>query len=195
MTKTDSDGAKYSAAWRDSFPPDPDDGFDVAKFERPPSISERLQSSEATKYAGPVDWVREFVRIPDEADATAEKHFPGDARDSSVKNAFRHALGTGRMAQMLGADSGIPIVKNAAAGAAKVAGYVWEGLGAGDRTEEQIKDSRHDLNANAIGAKSAKETKGRDELVSNLLEKAKSARREDPPSEFSKSPGYFTHSK
>lgn len=189
------DKADYSAAWKDSFPPQKDDGFDVSKFEPKPTIAERMENGEATKYAGPVDWAREFVKIPDAADATAEKHFPDEARDSSTKNAFRHALGTGRMAQMLGADSDIPIVKNAAAGAAKVAGYAWEALGAGDRNEEQIRDSRHDLNANAIGAKTAKETKGREALVDSLLEKAKSTRLEEPPTEFAKSPGYFTRTK
>lgn len=193
MINEQSDKQDYSAAWKSSFPEEPDDGFDVSKFEPKPDVATRLK--DATKYAGPVEWARELKTVTQAADDTAENEFPNQARDRSVKNAFRHALGTGRLAQLLGADSGIPVVKDVATGTAKAVGYVWESLDGINQKGDKLNDTRHDLNANAIGADDAKNTKGRAELVNRLKQRAAIARRENPPEVSEQSPGYFTYTK
>lgn len=184
--KTEHDD--YVAAWPKAAAPAGDE-FEREMARHPPTSAERLADG-----GGVGKWWDELRNVAGEADATAEREFPDEARDASRKNAFRHALGTGRLAQLLGADSGVPVVREAAAGAAKLAGYAWEGLSAamghGDAT-----DRRHDLNANAIGAAEAKRTSGREALVERLRERAGSARREDPPGLTEKSPGYLTYTK
>ena len=130
-----------------------------------------------------------FGRLPEQADHIAESMFPGSARDSSTKNAFRHALGTGMLAQELG---GGPV----AATAAKGAGYLWEGLGALDRlryaNEGGRQDMLHDLNANAVGASVAQRTGSQAELVEALRQMALQSVPSKPPSAFAPSPGYLT---
>lgn len=113
------------------------------------------------------------------ADGIAEKAFPDSARDASTKNAFRHALGTGMLTQELG---GGPI----AATLAKMAGWGWEGLGAGqlmDSPQYRL-DTRHDLNANNIGASVAMGSKNEAELVARLKQLASVAAVEQPPGFF-----------
>ena len=44
--------------------------------------------------------------LPNQASDVADQMFPGSARDSSTKNAFRHALGTGMLAQEVGNNLG-----------------------------------------------------------------------------------------
>lgn len=115
-------------------------------------------------------YVTDFMRIPGKANAIAERKFPGDDRDSSIKNAYRHALGTGMVANHLG--GGWP-----GAIGAKLLGHGWErmkyfGLGDGVNAAA-INDERHDYNANAIGAATVMRTKvqwGNGHIVSpNLL--------------------------
>ena len=48
------------------------------------------------------DWWNDLRTFTEKADNEAETRFPGQARDESVKNAYRHALGSGRLAQLLG---------------------------------------------------------------------------------------------
>lgn len=129
------------------------------------------------------DKVGRIMRGPAEADAIAELEFPDDARDSSKKNAFRHALGTGMLAQELGGGY------SGAAGA-KAAGYIWELLGLPGGS-----DSLHDLNANAIGAAEAVNAPDRAALIAALLKHAAAARKEAPPSLTQRTPGYMTYEK
>lgn len=113
------------------------------------------------------------------ADNIAEQAFPDSARDASQKNAFRHALGTGMLTQELG---GGPI----AATLAKMAGWGWEGLGASqlmDSSQHRL-DTRHDLNANNIGASVAMASKNEAELVARLKQLASVASVEQPPGFF-----------
>lgn len=125
--------------------------------------------------------------IPEQADRIAEDTFGmASARDSSTKNAFRHALGTGMLTQEWG---GGPI----AAALAKAAGYAWEGLGAADIINDPAHrtDTLHDLNANAIGAKVA-QGKNQAELVQALKRMALESVPVQPPGVFQASPGYLT---
>ena len=113
------------------------------------------------------------------ADGIAEKAFPDSARDASTKNTFRHALGTGMLTQELG---GGPIAANLA----KMAGWGWEGLGASqlmDSSQHRL-DTRHDLNANNIGASVAMNSKNEAELVARLKQLANVASVEQPPGFF-----------
>ena len=113
------------------------------------------------------------------ADDIAEREFPNSARDASDKNAFRHALGTGMLTQELG---GGPM----AATMAKMAGWGWEGLGASqliDSKQHRL-DTRHDLNANNIGASVAMASKNEAELVARLKQLASVAAVEQPPGFF-----------
>lgn len=127
--------------------------------------------------------LQEFSRIPGQADDLAERHFPGSARDASTKNAFRHALGTGMMAQKLGGG-------HAGAMLAKLAGYGWEGLNGFTGGE----DMRHDLNANAIGARVATQTRNQGEMVEALRRLALQSAPAAAPGFFERSPGYLTRS-
>ena len=124
-----------------------------------------------------------------EADRIAEEQFPESARDASTKNAFRHALGTGMLAQELG---GGPI----AAETAKRVGYLWEGLGLQRNIEDPKyrNDTYHDLNANALGAKTARETGNQEQLIAALRNMAMNSKEEAPPSFWQSSPGYMTRS-
>lgn len=121
------------------------------------------------------------------ADNIAEQAFPDSARDASQKNAFRHALGTGMLTQELG---GGPV----AATLAKMTGWGWEGMGAGqlaDSAKHRL-DTRHDLNANNIGASVAMQSKNEAELVARLKQMASVARSEEPPGFFAQGRPYLT---
>ena len=121
------------------------------------------------------------------ADNIAEQAFPDSARDASQKNAFRHALGTGMLTQELG---GGPV----AATLAKMAGWGWEGMGASqlaDSANHRL-DTRHDLNANNIGASVAMQSKNEAELVARLKQMASVARSEEPPGFFAQGRPYLT---
>ena len=121
------------------------------------------------------------------ADNIAEQSFPNSARDASQKNAFRHALGTGMLTQELG---GGPV----AATLAKMAGWGWEGMGASqlmDSAKHRL-DTKHDLNANNIGASVAMQSKNEAELVARLKAMASVARSEEPPGFFAQGRPYLT---
>ena len=127
-----------------------------------------------------------YGKIPGRADAIAEELFPGSARDSSTKNSFRHALGTGMLTQELG---GGPV----GAGLAKGAGYLWEALGASGWGDPKVRaDTLHDLNANALGARKAMSTNNQAELVKALHDMAIQGVPANPPGIFERSPGYLT---
>ena len=136
-----------------------------------------------------MDYGNKIRDIPGQADRIAEAKYQGtgSARDSSAKNAFRHALRTGMLSQEWG---GGPI----AAALAKGAGYVWEGLGANEfiNSKTHRTDTGHDLNANAIGAKVATETSSHHDLVEALYKLSQNSRQSAPPSIFAPSPGYMT---
>ena len=138
------------------------------------------------------DWVKDLQSFTGQADAEAERRFPGQARDESQKNAYRHALGAGRLAQLLGSNSGIPIVGGAARGAAKLAGYGWEGLGGMENWGSQ--DMKHDLNANAQGIAQSTNAPDFRTLAESLASFAQGARKELPPSILEPRKGYFTYS-
>jgi hypothetical protein len=132
--------------------------------------------------------LQEYGRIPGRADDIAERTFPGSARDASTKNAFRHALGTGMLAQELGGG-------HVGATLAKMAGYGWEGLGLIDgsnRSPAKAEDMRHDLNANAIGAEQARLNPSHEDLVQALKKLALQSAPVSAPGVFSRSPGYLT---
>ena len=139
-------------------------------------------------------WVQYMLSLPGQADAVAEANFPNSARDSSVKNGFRHALGTGLLAQNLGAGEGG--LRGLLAGPlAKGAGYLWEAASGFDNLTKQgaSTDSLHDLNANAIGATQAYNAKTPEELATLLRQKALASKQTQPPEFFDRSPGYLTH--
>jgi hypothetical protein len=137
------------------------------------------------------NWGRQLQDIPGQADAITNRYFaPGStARDNSTGNAFRHALGTGMLAQHLG---GGPL----AAVAAKAMGYGWELMGMGNWGKASGRlDTLHDLNANAIGAQVAQQTGNTDELAAALKRLAlESVVTPRPPGAFSATPGYLTRS-
>jgi hypothetical protein len=129
-----------------------------------------------------------YGQIPGRADDIAERTFPGSARDASTKNAFRHALGTGMLAQELGGG-------HVGAALAKLAGYGWEGMGMLDgsnRGPAKMEDMRHDLNANAIGAEQARLNPSHEGLVQALKRFALQSVPVHAPGVFSRSPGYLT---
>lgn len=134
------------------------------------------------------DSLKDFGSIPTRADGIAEKEFPNSARDASTKNAFRHALGTGMMTQALGGGQ-------LGGALAKGAGYLWEGLGAKDYIDNRPgyrDDTKHDLNANAVGASVAQRTMGQEELVNALRGLAENSSQQKPPGMLESSPGYLT---
>lgn len=141
----------------------------------------------AKNLKGLPETLKRYGQIPEEADRIAEDVFPDSARDASTKNAFRHALGTGMLTQALGGNA-------ASAAAAKVVGWGWELPTLLDRnaTDEQRVDSRHDLNANAVGAATARKTGSQAELVEALKRLAVQSAPVAPPGAFEASPGHLT---
>lgn len=139
-------------------------------------------------------WLNYLASLPEQADAVAEANFPNSARDSSVKNGFRHALGTGLLAQNLGASEG-GLQGLLAGPLAKGVGYIWEGLSGADNLTKhgKITDTLHDLNANAIGATQAYNSQTPEQLASLLRQKALLSKQTRPPEIFDRSPGYLTH--
>ena len=138
----------------------------------------------------------EYLRdLPEQASDKAEQLFPGYERDSSTKNTFRHALGTGMLAQEIGNSLGGSMpAKLAGAVAAKLAGYGWEAptqLSPFSSAAER-QDSLHDLNANAEGASMAMTTNNQADLVQALAAMARNSRQVNPPGAFSYGPGYLT---
>lgn len=143
-------------------------------------------------------WAEELQNVTKRADDEAEKRFPDQERDSSQKNAYRHALGTGRLAQLLGADNDVPIVggmiSTAAQGAAQGAGYLWEALSLRQNMKDP-EDMRHDLNANYHGAALSAKAKGYDDLANQLEVMARGAVKEEPPGAFSPPRKHLTYTK
>ena len=139
------------------------------------------------------DWWNDLRSFANQADDEAERRFPNQERDASQKNAFRHALGAGRLAQLLGSNSDIPIVSGAARGAAKMAGYLWEDM-SGPANWGTV-DSRHDLNANAIGIAQSSQAKDMTSLADSLASFAQGARKELPPNAYEKARPFFTYTK
>lgn len=143
-----------------------------------------------------IGWAKHLLSLPKQADDAAEAEFPDSARDSSVKNSYRHALGTGLLAQELGANEGG--VRGAVAqGLAKAAGYGWEALGyATDPAHAKDKayntDTKHDLNSNAVGAKQAGLSATREELARRLKAMALQSPPVEAPGFFESSPGYLS---
>lgn len=130
--------------------------------------------------------------IPERADNIAEEVFrsgrydTSSARDSSAKNSFRHALGTGMITRELGGGY-------LAGTAAKLLGYGWEAMGIPQMTSaDHRRDTLHDLNANAIGAATAVRSNSQEDLVRRLERLAKSAPVAEPPGLFESSPGHLT---
>lgn len=152
-------------------------------------FSESLQKSLKLPDRSIVEKLRRIGSVERRASDIAEEKFPDSARDASTQNAFRHALGTGMLTNELGGGY-------VASQVAKGAGYLWEGLGAMDfvNSREHRDDTRHDLNANAIGAKTARQTLTNEELVKRLEARARNARTERPPRTYEPSPGYLTRS-
>lgn len=149
---------------------------------------EAMKTSIANQGKESLATLKDFQSIPSRASDIAEANFPNSSRDSSKKNAFRHALGTGMLTNALGGN-------RVSALAAKGLGYLWEGFGTPDYFNSQAKrtDSLHDLNANAIGARVATQSKGQQELEDSLRQLALGSKKVNPPGVFSPSPGYMTH--
>jgi hypothetical protein len=140
--------------------------------------------------AAAYDSLKNFGSIPTRADGIAEQEFPNSARDASTKNAFRHALGTGMMTQALGGGQ-------LGGALAKGAGYLWEGLGAKDFIDNRPgyrEDTKHDLNANSVGATVGQQTINQQELINALRGLAANAPLQQAPGIFAPSPGYLTRS-
>lgn len=157
------------------------------------SVMEALASYVNPPVRAVSDWWTDLNSFTHQADQEAEKRFPDQARDSSIKNAYRHALGTGRLAQLLGAGSGVPGLEAVARGAAKVAGYGWEGMGGMENWGST--DMRHDLNANAQGIEHTRQAKDFKSLADALESFSRSARKELPPNVLEPARGYFTYTK
>lgn len=139
--------------------------------------------------------VKEFKELPGKASDIADAAFPDSARDLSTKNAFRHSLGIGMLAQQMGANQG-GIFGFLAPKIAKGLGYGWEAMGAMDyATDPKHRlDTKHDLNANAIGAQMASQTKDEVSLIEALKRMATDSRQTLPVGIFAPSPGYMTRS-
>jgi len=142
-------------------------------------LSQRMQDAISPVTQPVRNWVQELQDIPHKASEIAEGNFVGSARDASAKNAFRHALGTGMMANHLG--GGI-----LGGTAAKLMGYAWEAPTLMDprSTPAQRMDSRHDLNANALGAYLAAQGMGQEDLVKALRGYAVKSSVQDAPGVF-----------
>ena len=138
--------------------------------------------------------LKRYGEIPGKASDIAEAEFPNSARDSSMKNAFRHALGTGMLAQEFGAGND-GVQGAAAALLAKTGGYAWESFkGLKDFTKGgDPTDTLHDFNANAIGANHAIGT-NQAQLINSLRRMASQSVVSKPPSLFEMNPGYMTRS-
>jgi hypothetical protein len=134
-------------------------------------------------------WYEDLQSIPDRAAEVSERAYPDSARDASTKNAFRHALGTGMLAHHLG---GGPI----ASATAKAVGWGWEvpTLMNPMAPVSQLADSLHDLNANAIGARVARQTRDQTSLEAALRSYADRSIVSAPPSGFAPTPGWMTRS-
>lgn len=120
--------------------------------------------------------VDNFMAIPGRADNIAEEMFPDDARDSSRKNAFRHALGTGMVTQRLG--------NNWLSGkAAETLGLGWEFMGANRfiRDADHREDTFHDLLANRAGRITALDSETEAELIEKLANLANESQNRPAP--------------
>lgn len=139
--------------------------------------------------------LHEYGSIPGIADNKAENLYSNkSARDSSIKNAYRHALGTGMFQDKFAAS---PLIsEDVASLLAKGLGFSWElaSLGKSITNPKYRTDSLHDLNANSIGADTAKNTLNQAELEKALAQKANNSLVEQPVSFYERSPGHMTRS-
>lgn len=122
--------------------------------------------------------------------------FPQQDWELSQRNALRHAAWVGGMAQAMGASPDNPIATPFAQTAAKAAGYLHEGISATHdwftgkpRGVDQARDTLHDFNNNAVGAKAAGLTRNNQELYNALTSMAVNARLGDPVKSLIKSDG------
>ena len=125
------------------------------------------------------------------AASEAERRFPNQDPNNTQKNAFRHALGSGYLAQQLGAG-GNPIMNLLAQGLAQGAGHAWEAMSLPQNMADPV-DMRHDLNNNYIGIKEAASQKDFDALSNQLYRMAIEAKKEQPPGAFSPARPYMTY--
>lgn len=138
------------------------------------------------------NWWDDLRSVTRNAIDEADKRFPDQEDQMTQKNAFRHSLGAGRFAQLLGANSGIPGVVQGAQLASKLAGYTWEGV---DSEHWNTPDSRHDLNNNSFGIDQAVKNQGYAELANSLESFARGARSEPAPQPFVQGKPYLTYTK
>jgi len=132
-------------------------------------------------------WVEELEQIPNRASGIAEERFPDSVRDASTKNAFRHSLGTGMMAQHMGGGE-------VGAALAQAAGYLWESPRVLDfiRDPKHRDETMHDLNANYVGARTATETANQQELIEALDFMARQSKQQAAPPPGAYGPNHRT---
>ncbi len=139
-----------------------------------------------------------FMAPANRASQFSQATFPGQDWDNSQRNALRHSLWIGGVAQAMGAGPDNPVLTPVAQVAAKGLGYIHEGLsnswdafknahqGDGGLHDQ---DTRHDLNANAVGAEMAGYAKTPEELQRVLANMAVTARQGAPVGMFQMSDG------
>lgn len=122
--------------------------------------------------------------------------FPGQPWDGSQRNALRHSLWVGGMAQAMGAGSDHPFISPFAQAVAQDAGYAHEGISNAfdwmqGKNQDMFhsRDTLHDLNNNAVGALAAGRTRNNEELLRALTDMAINARRGVPVGMFSPTDG------
>lgn len=121
------------------------------------------------------------------ASAASKDVFPKQDWDNTQRNALRHSLWVGGMAKAMGAGPDSPVLTPLAQTAAKGFGYLHEGISnthdmftGQTRPIAHARDTRHDLNNNAVGAEMAGYARDDQELLRALSNMAVTARAGKP---------------
>lgn len=151
---------------------------------------------------GGVAKIEQLRSIPAQASNQAEQIIPGQAWNETQFNALRHSLGAAEVAQALGATQGG--IRGTLAGlATKGLGYGWESLDGFGLMDGEARDTKHDLNNNAVGIQMAQQIGNQGgspadqqaAVIQALTKAALASRLQDPPGFFQPSVGYLTRSK
>jgi hypothetical protein len=134
-----------------------------------------------------------FMELNDKASKASGDAFPGQDWDNTQRNAARHSIWMGLIANQLG---GGPIARTAAKGL----GYANEAIGlvnGQNTTREGAIDMRHDLNNNAVGLNTLADLNAQgpvseQQIIDALIQKAKQSQRVSAPSVLAPDVGVLT---
>jgi hypothetical protein len=157
-----------------------------------PTFWNEIKNSAVNLVTNPVDQYHKTIDAvltpADRASEVSKREYPTQDWDLTQRNALRHSMWVGGMARAMGAGADNPRWSGLATSAAKGVGYANEAasylkrIKDGQSTDdpEYVRDTLHDLNANAVGTMAAAKATSDEDFENQLIDASKNARRGAP---------------